>query len=76
MGPPRTDAGEDSGHGLTGMRERVAVYGGELSAGPQRGGGFAVRAHLPLDAGSPQDDGSIPRDRDTRAAATFEREGN
>jgi signal transduction histidine kinase len=37
-----------SGHGLVGMGERVALFGGELSAGPRAGGGFEVRAHLPL----------------------------
>jgi signal transduction histidine kinase len=40
--------GSGLGHGLTGMRERVALYGGELDAAPLNGGGFGVRARLPL----------------------------
>jgi signal transduction histidine kinase len=36
------------GHGLTGMRERVALLGGSLSAGPSSDGGFVVSAVLPL----------------------------
>jgi signal transduction histidine kinase len=35
------------GLGLIGMRERAALHGGELTAGPARGGGFAVRVNLP-----------------------------
>jgi signal transduction histidine kinase len=37
------------GHGLTGMRERVAMLGGRIDVGPQTTGGFALRARLPLD---------------------------
>jgi signal transduction histidine kinase len=36
------------GHGLIGMRERVEIYGGELTSGPRPGGGFVVRAVLPV----------------------------
>jgi signal transduction histidine kinase len=44
---PRAD-GHRPGHGLTGMRERVQLLGGSLSAGPAPGGGFVVSAVLPL----------------------------
>jgi signal transduction histidine kinase len=46
-GPRRT------GHGLVGMRERVALLGGSLSAGPGPDGGFAVVALLPLQQPQP-----------------------
>jgi signal transduction histidine kinase len=45
-GPHRS--GHGGGHGLAGMRERVELLGGSLSAGAAPGGGFAVSAVLPL----------------------------
>ncbi|MEU2658663.1 histidine kinase [Streptomyces sp. NPDC007325] len=45
-GRPAGRAGEP-GHGLLGMRERTAMLGGELSAGPAPGGGWEVTATLP-----------------------------
>jgi signal transduction histidine kinase len=44
---PRGRAGP-IGHGLLGMRERITGHGGTLEAGPDPGGGFVVRAHIPL----------------------------
>jgi len=37
-----------SGHGIIGMRERVAVFGGQFAAGPEPDGGFRVRACFPI----------------------------
>ena len=48
-----TGAGDGAGQGLVGMRERVAVYGGVLESGRQRGGGYRVRARLPLEPTGP-----------------------
>jgi signal transduction histidine kinase len=48
-----TDSGHGSsaagtGYGITGMRERAALLGGDFSAGPRPGGGFRVAARLPV----------------------------
>lgn len=64
-----TDDGRDSatpsrdtpaGHGLTGMRERAAMFGGELHAGPMPGGGW--RVSLRLDTGASARPGATPGD--------------
>ena len=48
--PVRADRSTDAvgGHGLVGMRERAAMFGGTLAAAPTSDGGFAVSARLPL----------------------------
>ncbi len=58
-GAPVVPAG--GGQGLIGMRERVTLFGGDLDAGPRDGGGFVVRARLP-----------VAPHRGTPAAATAE----
>jgi signal transduction histidine kinase len=48
-GPVPAEQEHGSGHGLVGMSERLRLYGGELRSGRRRGGGFAVRARIPLE---------------------------
>jgi signal transduction histidine kinase len=47
-GRPGVSTADGTGHGMVGMRERVALYGGVLDAGRNADGGFGVRARLPL----------------------------
>ncbi len=43
-------AGLGTGHGITGMRERIGAFGGWLVAGPVAGGGFRVTAEVPVES--------------------------
>jgi signal transduction histidine kinase len=45
--------GSGQGHGLLGMRERVALFGGDFAAASRNGGGFAICARLPFAAPAP-----------------------
>ena len=47
-GRGRGDASMSGGHGLVGMRERVALYGGQFRAGERPDGGFGVHVLLPV----------------------------
>jgi signal transduction histidine kinase len=51
--PAPAGAARGSGHGIVGMRERVAALGGSLAAGTQPDGGFRITATLPLAHGGP-----------------------
>jgi signal transduction histidine kinase len=50
--PNGASSSPSGGLGLIGMRERAALHGGQLSAGPAAGGGFAVKVRLPTPAGA------------------------
>ncbi|MEV4619609.1 histidine kinase [Asanoa sp. NPDC049573] len=47
---PEPGRGDGAGRGLLGLRQRVAVYGGDLDARRRLGGGYRVRARIPLEA--------------------------
>lgn len=46
--PDASPGADGHGHGLIGMRERVSMFGGDLRVGPRPGGGFGVRARIPI----------------------------
>ena len=48
-----TASGDGLGHGLVGIRERVKIYGGEMTAGPAPSGGFLLSARLPIREDTP-----------------------
>jgi signal transduction histidine kinase len=57
-GAPATAAPDRAGHGLVGMRERVAAWDGSVTAGPGPAGGWRVAAVLPLVAARAEEDGT------------------
>ncbi len=56
--------------GLIGLRERIALYGGVLDAGPRTGGGWIVRARFPVDGAPPRRGGAAPTGGSGLVAAT------
>jgi signal transduction histidine kinase len=69
-GGPGVGPGTGSGRGLIGLRERIALYGGDLDAGPRPGGGWRIRARIPFYASRPGGPDDAPAPADLRAALT------
>ncbi|MGW4898643.1 ATP-binding protein, partial [Kitasatospora sp. NPDC004240] len=60
-----------AGHGLVGMRERAAMLGGELLAGPAPDGGYEVAAELPVPPGEPAHEGGDEGTDGTRGTGGY-----
>jgi signal transduction histidine kinase len=56
----RGEPSGSGGRGLIGLRERIAVYGGELDAGPRPGGGWRLVARIPLEPAAGRPDQDLP----------------
>jgi signal transduction histidine kinase len=65
-GPPPGGPGTE--RGLIGLRERIALYGGTLDAGPRPRGGWRVRACIPLDAADGGEPDHLPSGLDAATA--------
>ncbi len=77
--PPPDGAEGAGGHGLVGMRERVARLGGELWAGRRPNGGFTIRAHVPCprpSAEGPPGTGAMAQEPKGTAPAAGDRQAS
>ncbi|WP_037869859.1 sensor histidine kinase [Streptomyces sp. SPB074] len=70
--PPISPVAGGSGHGLTGMRERVAMLEGELTAGPTESGGFEVAVWIPVPVAAPEREAEAEREPEAGAGREAE----